>query len=94
MRSVGATHRVWNNAAAQNVLSIDADPDGDQAEIFNAAAGVKAKRMYDEGELDVGVVSCGQGVGLIHEVPTVKELFDGMMAQTESIVGGLGQAIC
>lgn len=93
MRSVGATHRVWDNAAAKRVLEIEADAGGDKAEIFNAAAGVKAKRMYDEGDLDVGVVSCGQGVGLVHDVPSVKDLFDQMMAQTESIVAGLGRSI-
>ncbi len=93
MRSVGATHRVWNNAAAKHVLEIEADPAGDQSEIFNAAAGAKAKQMYDQGNLDVGVVSCGQGVGLVHDIPSVKDLFDQMMAQTEAIVGGLRASI-
>jgi nitronate monooxygenase len=33
----------------------------------------------------VGVVSCGQGVGLVHDIPTVQELFDRMMAEVESV---------
>lgn len=93
MRSVGATHRVWNNAAARRVLEIEADAAGDKAEIFNAAAGAKAKQMYDLGNLEVGVVSCGQGVGLVHDIPSVGDLFDQMMAQTESIVGSLRASI-
>ncbi len=93
MRSVGATHRVWNNTAAKRVLEIEADEAGDAGEIFNAAAGAKAKKMYDEGDLDVGVVSCGQGVGLLHSIPTVQELFDSMAEEAESIVGQLSASI-
>jgi len=32
--------------------------------------------MYDEGDLDVGIISCGQGIGMAHDIPTIKELFD------------------
>ena len=85
MRSVKATHRVWNNKAAQKVLELEASQ-SDQAEIFNAAAGTKAKEMYDEGNLDVGVISVGQGVGLVNDIPTVKELFDRIMQQAEGII--------
>ena len=30
---------------------------------------------------DVGVISLGQGMGLIHDIPTVKELFDRIFDQ-------------
>jgi nitronate monooxygenase len=89
MRSVNATHRVWNNKAARRVLELEADESGDRMEIFRAAAGDKAHRMYQDGELDLGVVSCGQGVGLIHDIPTVKEFFDETMKEAESILARL-----
>ncbi len=92
MRSVGATHRVWYNKAAKRVLDLESGASGDPNEIFMAAAGAKAKEMYDDGNLDVGVVSCGQGVGLIHDVPTVKELFDRTMKEAESIFGKLAHS--
>ncbi len=92
MRSVGATHRVWHNEAAKRVLDLESGAPGDPNEIFMAAAGAKAKEMYDDGNLDVGVVSCGQGVGLIHDVPTVKELFDRTMKEAESIFGKLAHS--
>jgi NADH:quinone reductase (non-electrogenic) len=84
MRSVGATHRVWNNAAAQHVLEIEAGRPGDPTEVFFAAAGTKAKEMYDHGDLSLGVVSCGQGIGLVHDVPSVADLFSQMAAEAES----------
>jgi NAD(P)H-dependent flavin oxidoreductase YrpB (nitropropane dioxygenase family) len=85
MRSVGATHRVWNNKAAQRVLEIE-ESKGEQIEIFNAAAGVKSKLMYEEGDITAGVISCGQGVGLTQDIPTVKELIERIMKQAEEIV--------
>ena len=88
MQSVNSTHRVWNNVGAQRVLEIEAAK-GDQAEIFSAAAGAKSKLLYDEGDLEAGIVSCGQGVGLVKDIPTVKELFDRVVKQAEEIINNL-----
>jgi len=85
MRSLNATHRVWNNQAAQKVLELE-NSKSDQMEIFNAAAGAKSKLLYEEGNLDVGVVSVGQGVGLIHDMPTVKDLVERIMKETNEII--------
>jgi nitronate monooxygenase len=85
MRTLHNTHRVWKNEAAQHVLDLEGGEEGDLSDILSAAAGAKAKQMYDDGVLDVGVVSCGQGVGLVHDIPTVQELFDRMMAEVESV---------
>ena len=51
--------------------------------------GDKARLMYHEGNLDLGVVSTGQCVGLAHDIPTVKALFDRIMKEAESIVNGI-----
>ena len=80
MRSVGATHRVWDNKGAQRVLEIE-ESKGEQMEIFNAAAGAKSKMMYEEGDLTAGIIACGQGVGLIDDIPTVKELIERIMKE-------------
>ena len=80
MRSIGATHRVWANVAARRCAELEEEQAG-LPEILQIVAGDKAKRMYDAGALDEGVISCGQCVGLIHDIPTVKELFDRIIAQ-------------
>ena len=89
MRSLHNTHRVWKNEAANRVIEFEANPEADRSEIISAAGGAKAKQMYDDGVLDVGVVSCGQGVGLVHDIPTVQELFDRMIAEAESVASKL-----
>ena len=51
--------------------------------------GEKAKKMYNEGDLDVGIISCGQGIGMAHDIPTVKELFDRIMGDATDVAKGL-----
>jgi NAD(P)H-dependent flavin oxidoreductase YrpB (nitropropane dioxygenase family) len=88
MRSIGATHRVWINAAAKKVAELEADQAG-LPEILEIATGEKAKKMYNEGDLDVGIISCGQGIGMAHDIPTVKELFDRIMGEAADVAKGL-----
>jgi len=87
MRSIGATHRVWANAAARRCAELEASQ-ASLPEILTIVAGEKARKMYEGGDIDLGVISCGQGVGLIRDIPTVKELFDRIIREAE---GGLEQ---
>ena len=88
MRSIGATHRVWTNAAANKVAELEANQAG-LPEILKIAAGEKAKKMYNEGDLDAGIISCGQGIGMAHDIPTVRDLFDRIMGEAAEIAKGL-----
>jgi len=88
LRSVGNTHRLWDNKAAQQVLELEAQ-NAPLFQLIQAAAGDKAEKMYREGDIDLGVVACGQGVGLIKDIPTVKELLDRIMGEAEEIISRL-----
>ncbi len=90
LRSVGNTHRLWNNKAAQNVLELE-NQGAPLFKLVQAASGDKAEEMYREGDIDLGVVACGQGVGLIKDIPTVKELLDRVMDEAKEIISRLGQ---
>lgn len=85
MRSIGATHRVWKNGAALQCLELEKDQ-ASMPEILNVATGEKAKRMYQEGDVDLGLISCGQGVGMARDIPTVKTLFDRIMQEAGDVV--------
>jgi len=87
MRSVG-THRVWTNAAATKCAEIEATGASFE-EILKIVSGDNSRRVYYEGDLDCGVVPCGQGIGQVHDIPTVKDLFDGIIAQATEVVTGL-----
>ncbi|MHA2121885.1 MAG: NAD(P)H-dependent flavin oxidoreductase [Promethearchaeota archaeon] len=88
MRSIRNTHRMWRNKAAQQIIDLEAQK-APLNTIIQAASGQKAEKMYREGDIDAGMVSCGQGVGLIKDIPSVKELLDRMMAEAEEVIGRL-----
>lgn len=87
MRSVG-THRVWSNAAATKCAEIEATGASFE-EILKIVSGDNSRRAFYEGDLDCGVVPCGQGIGQVHDIPTLKDLFDGIIAQATEVVTSL-----
>jgi NAD(P)H-dependent flavin oxidoreductase YrpB (nitropropane dioxygenase family) len=40
------------------------------------------------GDMDAGAWSCGMVVGLIHDIPTCKQLIDRIMAEAEDLIRG------
>ena len=48
--------------------------------------GRRLKRIFPKGELDTGVNSIGEAVGLINDTPTVKGLIDKIVGKAEAIV--------
>ncbi len=84
MRSLGATHRVYANNAAKKCIEVE-NSGGGLEEILEVVTGEHTREMYNEGDTNLGIVACGQGVGLIHSIPTVQELFDRVMLQAEEI---------
>ena len=54
-------------------------------DIIEEVAGVYPKVMID-GDMDAGAWSCGMTVGLIHDVPSCKDLIDRIMADAERII--------
>ena len=87
MRSVG-THRVWTNAAATKCAEIEATGASFE-EILKIVSGDNSRRAFYEGDLECGVVPCGQGIGQVHDIPTVRDLFDSIIAQATEVVTGL-----
>jgi NAD(P)H-dependent flavin oxidoreductase YrpB (nitropropane dioxygenase family) len=88
LRSLGATHRAWINAAARKCAELET-AQADVAEILKVVAGEHAKRMYDTGDLDAGILPCGQGIGLVHDIPTIKELFDRIVKEATDLARNL-----
>jgi nitronate monooxygenase len=43
-------------------------------------------RIMQQGDMEAGVWSCGMVAGLIHDIPSVKELIDRIMAQADEII--------
>jgi nitronate monooxygenase len=84
MRSLNATHRVWRNAAASNCSDLESCG-ADFPEILEVVSGQRAKKMYAEGDLDEGILACGQGICFAREILPVRVLFEDIMSQAEEI---------
>ncbi|MBR1220454.1 nitronate monooxygenase [Bradyrhizobium sp. U87765 SZCCT0131] len=89
MRALRNTERVLRNANVDRLLEIERDKGAALKidDIIDQVAGVYPKVMID-GDMDAGAWSCGMVAGLIHDVPTVKELIDRIMAEADEIILG------
>jgi nitronate monooxygenase len=90
MRPLKNTERVLNNRAVQEVLDIERDKGADLSidDIRHLVAGSQGRKVLQEGAMDDGIWSCGMVAGLIHDVPTCKELVDRIMVEAEGIIRG------
>jgi NAD(P)H-dependent flavin oxidoreductase YrpB (nitropropane dioxygenase family) len=87
MRALRNTERVLRNAGVDRLIEIEREKGRSLKieDIHDEVAGVYPKVMID-GDMDAGAWSCGMVVGLIKDVPTVKELIDRIMAHAEDII--------
>ncbi|VWD42183.1 nitronate monooxygenase [Burkholderia lata] len=93
MRPLRNTERVLRNAAVDRILEKESRLGASIRfdDIVEEVAGVYP-RIMKEGALDAGAWSCGLVVGLIRDIPTVKELVDRIVSEaTEIIRGRLGR---
>jgi NAD(P)H-dependent flavin oxidoreductase YrpB (nitropropane dioxygenase family) len=89
MRPLRNTERVLVNAAVDRLLEKERELGSKVtfADIATELAGVYPRIMRD-GDLEAGGWSCGMVVGLIHDIPTCKQLIDRIMSDAEAIIRG------
>ena len=87
MRPIRNTERVLNNSAVERLLEKEKDLGSKIKieDIMDEVAGVYPKVMLD-GEMESGAWSCGMVAGLINDIPSCKELIEGIMVETESLI--------
>jgi nitronate monooxygenase len=87
MRPLRNTERVLKNSAVEDILRIEREK-GDALkiqDIIQQVAGVYPRIML-EGDMEAGAWSCGMVAGLIHDIPTCKELIDRIMREADEII--------
>ncbi|MDG2302776.1 MAG: nitronate monooxygenase family protein [Gammaproteobacteria bacterium] len=87
MRALRNTERVLKNAAVDRVIEKEKQMGSDLKidDIIDEVAGIYPKIMQD-GAMDAGAWSCGMVAGLIHDIPTCRELIDGIMLEANDII--------
>jgi nitronate monooxygenase len=86
MRTLRNTERVLHNAAVDKVLEIESKGDTKIEDIVPYVAGYVGKEMLEDGNMEKGVLSVGQCMGFIRDIPTCQELLDRIMAEAEQII--------
>ena len=87
MRPLRNTERVLLNEPTKRLLAKEAALGASIKfeDIIDEVAGVYP-RIMTEGLMESGVWSCGMVAGLIHDIPTVKELIDTIMRDADAII--------
>jgi NAD(P)H-dependent flavin oxidoreductase YrpB (nitropropane dioxygenase family) len=84
MRSINNPERVVATDFARRILEMEVKGTSLE-ELLPMIDGRRQKRALDKGAVDEAMIPCGQVVGLIHDLPTVKEIIDGIINQARLI---------
>ncbi len=91
MRTLGNPSRVVKNPVTDQVLAMEAR--GTTIEELLPLIGGKSNVAFDDGNIEEGFAPCGQSVGMIHDVPTVKELIDRMVEEAAAARERIDRAV-
>jgi nitronate monooxygenase len=84
-RSIRNAARVIKNKAAEKVSSME-QQGASLEELLTVAGGEKGRKALQEGNLEDAVISCGQAVGLIREVKSVKDVIEEIVTRARTIL--------
>jgi nitronate monooxygenase len=80
------TGRVAKNSVSDRVVEISARPEAEFKDIQPLVSGAKGRVALESGDLDAGLIWAGQVQGLIHDIPTCKELIRRIVDEARQIV--------
>jgi nitronate monooxygenase len=87
-RTLHNTARVAKNAISQQVVAIERAGGARFEDVSDLVKGARGREGLLGGDVDHGVWSAGMVQGLIHDVPTVRELIDRIVSEAEEIIRG------
>lgn len=88
-RKLRNTARILKNGVADRIREVEtSNPDHTIDDLVGYVSGEKSREVLETGDLERGVIWGGQTVGLIQDVPTVRELVDRIVSEAADIVNG------
>ncbi|CAN5361659.1 nitronate monooxygenase family protein [soil metagenome] len=84
-RTLHNSARVARNAVSQEIIAREREGCSFE-DIRHLASGARGREGLALGDTDHGIWSAGMVQGLIHDVPTVKELIDRIIAEAEELI--------
>ena len=86
-RSLRNTARVARNSISQEVVEI-LSSGGKFEDVRHLVAGARGRAVFDSGDQEAGIWTAGTVQGLIRDVPTVGELVERIVAESEALIAG------
>ncbi|AGT95388.1 oxidoreductase [Rhodococcus erythropolis CCM2595] len=86
-RSLRNTARVARNSISQEVVEI-LSSGGKFEDVRHLVAGARGRAVFDRGDPEAGIWTAGTVQGLIHDIPTVGELVERIVTETEALIAG------
>ena len=88
-RTLNNTTRVASNSVSREVVSIEAKGNATIDDLSHLVSGQRGKVVFENGDVEHGIWSAGMIQGLIHDIPSCKELVDPIVEDAGQIIGGL-----
>lgn len=80
------TARVAKNSVSDLVVKLSQDPNLEFDQIRPYVSGLKGKLALDNGDIDTGLITAGQVLGLIHDIPTCDALIQRIVQDAEQLI--------
>ena len=91
LRSFRNTMRVLRTPTAEKVLELEKQG-ADIHQLEALISGRAGLGLIESGDVDNGLLSVGQVAGLVHDIPTVKELIDRIVKEAKGVASDLAGA--
>ena len=86
-KTIGFQGRAMKNQVLTQIQDMEAKH-ATLNELAPFLSGLRQTAIWDEGDIEAGLVPVGQSIGLIHDVVTCKELVERMVKQAEALLSG------
>ena len=86
-RTLGNTARVASNEVSREVVE-KLNAGAQFPEVRDLVSGQRGRTVYENGDLDAGIWSCGMVQGVINDIPTCGELVPRIVNEAADIITG------
>ena len=83
-RSFNNPERVLKTVLSLKILEME-EKGATLEELLPMITGLRGKQALDEGDINKGVIACGQIVGLIHDAPSVREIIENILSEAKAV---------
>ena len=87
LRSLRNTARVFGNSVARQAIAMEREGKGIDT-IGPVVAGSRGRVVYETGDLEHGIWSASTSMGLIHDIPSCRELVERVVREAEGLIRG------